>query len=60
MAEVFSADLYLKRLVTTQFITENGLYYVISFILGLFQKQGFAVFRVKYVTGEDIINNGGC
>ena len=30
-----------------------------SFVLCFFKKQGFTVFGVKYLTGQDIVNDGG-
>lgn len=57
--EMLSADLNLNGLATAQFITDYGGYNIICLVLCFFKKQGFTVFGVKYLTGQDIVNDGG-
>lgn len=57
---MFAADLHLKRSVTTQSITEDIIYHVVSFLLSDFKEQRSAVFRVKGLASKDMINNDGC
>ena len=57
---MLSADLYFNGLVTTQFIIDNRFYNIVGFVFYFFLKQGFTVFRVKGLTGKNVINNGSC
>jgi len=60
VVEMLSADLYFNGLVTTQFIIDNRFYNIVGFVFYFFLKQGFTVFRVKGLTGKNVINNGSC